>query len=146
MAMGVELFGGRIKLNKQAEYWYNESLDNLETAKVLYKNNKYLESLFFCQLSIEKVLKAIYVIRKGATPPKIHNLLLLAEKSDLLDELDETQLDFLGKVNSYQLEGRYPIDRELLYHNTSIDNFYIVLQQTEVELQWFAQRMKFDKL
>lgn len=132
-------------MNKQAEYWFKESLENMDTAKVLYKNNKYLEALFFCHLSIEKMLKAVFVTRNGITPPKIHNLLLLAERSDLKDELNESQLDFLSKVNSYQLEGRYPIDRDLMYHNTSIDNFNTILHQTEVELKWFEQRLKSSK-
>ena len=91
------------------------------------------------------MLKAIFVYKNGTTPPKIHNLLLLAERSDLQGELNESQLDFLSEVNTYQLEGRYPIDRELLFQNTPIDNFKTILHRTEVELKWFELRLKSNK-
>ena len=63
-------------------------------------------ALFFAHLAIEKVLKA-HVSRKTAdVPPRIHNLVRLAELAGLA--LDVERADFLRRFNLYQLEGRYP--------------------------------------
>ncbi len=58
-------------------------------------------------LVIEKLLKAIYVKAHEKQPhvPKIHNLLLLAEKSDLV--LNEKQAKMLSDFNTFNISGRY---------------------------------------
>jgi HEPN domain-containing protein len=55
-------------MDKQTAYWLAESLENLDTAKVLYSNKKYLEAAFFCHLSMEKMLKGFFVKRMKSVP------------------------------------------------------------------------------
>jgi len=63
--------------------------------------------LFFSHLCLEKVLKAPWVkANEENIPPKSHNLIYLVEKSNLI--LSEADTDFLQKLNTYQIEGRYP--------------------------------------
>ena len=93
-------------IKKQIEYWINSSEDDLETAGLLIKNNKILFGLFLCHLCIEKAIKAHVVKCTGNVPPRIHNLSLLIEKTDLA--LSESQLLLCDTLMFYQLEGRYP--------------------------------------
>ena len=56
--------------------------------------------------SIEKILKAHVVRKTGEMPPRIHNLVRLAELAGIT--LDSRRADLLRRFNLFQLEGRYP--------------------------------------
>lgn len=124
------------------DYWIIEATESYKTAVVLHENKRFLESAFFCHLAIEKILKAFIVYRKKTFPPKIHNLLSLADRSDLSKNLSAEQLDFLADLNIYQLEGRYPGDREMLYTQTPIEKFDKILTDTDGELKWLKQKLR----
>ncbi len=95
-----------INITKQIEYWISEADEDIITADWLIKGKRYKEGLFFCHLSVEKVLKAIIVIVTKDIPPKAHDLFYLAKTAKI--DLNENDLDFLGILMKYQLEGRYP--------------------------------------
>jgi HEPN domain-containing protein len=95
-----------INVDKQIEYWSNISADDIETAEILIEKKKYKEGLFFYHLSIEKLLKAIYVKKITELAPKTHNLIYLSNKSSL--EISDEQILVLNELHFYQLEGRYP--------------------------------------
>jgi len=67
---------------------------------------------------------------------------MLADRSELSKQLTENQLDFLADLNLYQLEGRYPGDRELLYRQTSLEKFKEIIIKTEGELIWLEQTLR----
>ncbi|MCD6335979.1 MAG: HEPN domain-containing protein, partial [Candidatus Latescibacteria bacterium] len=63
--------------------------------------------IILSHLSLEKVLKAFWVQNQpGNYPPKTHNLVYLAQQSDL--KLDDDQLKFLQFVNTFNIGTRYP--------------------------------------
>lgn len=129
----------------QSLYWLEESLESLDTAKILLNNKKYLESAYFCHLSFEKIIKAFIVLRKSVIPPKSHNLLQLARLADLTEELDEETFDILADLNVYQIEGRYPENRKMIYEQTSPEEFTTILRNTEEKLQWFVRKLRSEK-
>ena len=47
------------------------------------KKEDYSYALFFGHLAVEKILKAVYVVRKGEHAPYLHNLEKLAALSDI---------------------------------------------------------------
>ncbi len=58
-------------------------------------------------LLLEKLLKANWVKdHAGDHPPRIHNLISLADKTKL--KMDDDQRKFFERMNAYQLEGHYP--------------------------------------
>jgi HEPN domain-containing protein len=79
---------------------------NLETAEILIASGKYVEGMFFCHLSVEKILKALVVKKTGEIPPKSHDIFYLAGIAHI--ELSEDQTEFIQILMKYQLEGRYP--------------------------------------
>jgi len=50
-----------IDTNKQIDYWVKGAFSDIETAELLLTGKKYVKSLFFCHLAIEKILKALVV-------------------------------------------------------------------------------------
>ena len=64
-------------------------------------------ALFCSHLTLEKLIKGHWVKdNEGDFPPKIHNLVRLAEHIHL--RFSEDDMDFLRQMNNFQLEGRYP--------------------------------------
>lgn len=95
-----------IDINKQIDYWTNGSKSDIETAELLINGKKYIEGLFFCHLTIEKLIKALIVKNKGQLAPKSHNLVYLAELAGIVLSAEQNQ--FMSILMKYQLEGRYP--------------------------------------
>lgn len=94
---------------KVKKYWLKESEESLNVAKHLFEKKDYFYSLFFGHLAIEKVLKAIYVVRKGEQAPYIHNLNRLSELADI--QLTEEEKITLNRITSFNIEGRYPDEK-----------------------------------
>jgi HEPN domain-containing protein len=62
--------------------------------------------LFFAHLALEKTLKAHVCRATSELAPPTHNLVRLAERIAL--PLEQSQLELLAEVNSFNIEGRYP--------------------------------------
>ena len=99
----------KINIPKQIKYWKDGALSNIDTAKYLLDGGKLLEGLFFTHLSLEKILKAHVVKTTKDIPPYTHHLRRLAELAEI--EFEKETVDFLGKMNNYQIGGRYPEDK-----------------------------------
>lgn len=95
-----------INLAKQIDYWRSTSEQDIETASILVGVKKHLEGLFFCHLSIEKIIKALVVKETENIPPRSHDLFYLARIAKI--NFTETQSEFMEILMRYQLEGRYP--------------------------------------
>ena len=88
-------------------HWLKTSEEDEITMQSLFKDGRYTHSLFFGHLYLEKICKALWVRNNnGNTPPFIHNLVKLLPAKDT--GLSEDDIDFLNRMNEYQLSGRYP--------------------------------------
>lgn len=125
-----------INLEKQIEYWITTAKSDIETAEILIEKGKLLHGLFFCHLTIEKVLKAHYVKTNKQLAPKTHKLIYLLENSGLV--FDETQKKFLAILQKYQLEGRYPEYGISEPEKEEADNYY---KETNRLLGWLIQKL-----
>jgi len=95
-----------VDVPKQIGYWRTSSDEDFAAAESLLEKGHLRHSLFFTHLAIEKMLKAHVTRQMKEIPPRIHNLIRLAEQAKL--KLDEEQKGFLREFGVYQLEGRYP--------------------------------------
>ena len=92
---------------QHVDYWINSAEDDWGSVELLYNGKKYLQSLFWAHLVLEKLTKALWVKNHTEnTPPKIHNLILLLEQSNI--DLGEEKMRFLYDYNAFQLSSRYP--------------------------------------
>ncbi len=94
---------------EKIKYWLKSAQQDWEVAKHLFEKKDYSYALFFGHLTVEKILKAIYVDKHDNTPPFSHNLVYLAERADL--ELEDDKLELLEEVSDFNLEARYPDDK-----------------------------------
>ena len=88
------------------KYWLKSVKDDWKVAEHLFEKADYPYSLFFGRLTIEKILKAIYVDKLNENPPYTHRLVHLAEKISL--GLTEEQLELLETITDFNMEARYP--------------------------------------
>jgi len=93
-------------VNRVKTYWLTEAEEALRVADHLVEKADYSYALFFGHLAIEKMLKALYVVRVQQHAPPIHNLVRLARGAGL--ELDETRIDTLITITAFNIEARYP--------------------------------------
>lgn len=98
---------------KLTKGWVNASKEDVKIAQELILAKHFHYGLFFCQLAIEKILKAIFIIKKDTYPPPIHNLVSLAKKIEL--DLPEVELNDLEEITSFNIEARYDVLKKLLY-------------------------------
>lgn len=73
--------------------------------EAMYESKRYNWTLFVGHLMIEKLLKAYYIKVKDNFPPFIHNLLRLAERSQI--EINEENKLFFITVTAFNINARY---------------------------------------
>ena len=95
-----------VDVTKQVDYWRTSSEEDFAAAESLLKEGHLRHCLFFAHLAVEKMLKAHVTKQTKDIPPRIHNLIRLAEMAKLA--ISDKQASFLRKFDMYQLEGRYP--------------------------------------
>ncbi len=110
------------KQRKRFEFWKNAAEEEISTAAVLLKNKKLRQSLFFIHLSLEKVLKALFIKEKAEHPPITHNLKYLAEKIPL--ELPGEYEKFLIEATAFNIEARYPDEESTSPEYRYVNNKY----------------------
>ena len=105
---------------------------DIETASILIGAKKYLEGLFFCHLSIEKIIKALVVKETENIPPRSHDLFYLADLAKI--KITESQYNFIKILMRYQLEGRYP---EFYPNLPPIEKIKMYIYETKMLQQCF---------
>jgi HEPN domain-containing protein len=73
----------KIDIERTKNFWIKSSEEDYETMLGLYEIQRYSRTLFIGYISVEKLLKALYISKKGEHAPYIHNLYRLAELCDL---------------------------------------------------------------
>lgn len=85
--------------------WQKEAKEAFRVAELAFADGIYWLTLFHCHLAVEKALKALYMNEHGQDPPRMHELLLLAEAmKHPWSEGDVTLFDTLGE---FAVEARY---------------------------------------
>jgi HEPN domain-containing protein len=88
------------------KYWAESSDDDMETTIVLFKNKKYVQSMFFLHLSVEKMLKALFVRKNNCEAPFGHNLQTLAQKIPDIPFKKE-HFETFSKITTFNIATRY---------------------------------------
>jgi len=121
------------------EQWAEQARYDLETARAMLQSERYLYVLFCCQQAVEKMLKAVIAQRTGQCPPRLHNLLRLAEHAGV--ELDQSQTVLMEDLTRYYIQSRYPEEIPALSHGLDRQRGEQVLKQTEDVLQWLSSML-----
>lgn len=124
---------------KLIKAWLESALEEFVVAKDLFKAKHYSQCLFFCQLALEKILKAAFIATNGAYPPPSHNLVKLAEGAKI--ELTKEWREQLGEITSFNVEARYDIHKEKLYRKATGSFTEQFLKISEEFLDYFAKKL-----
>ncbi len=73
-----EEVNGVMTVEEQVQVWMKQGDDELEKARILFEHDKYDGAAVFAQQAAEKFLKALYIARFQAMPPRTHDIQMLA--------------------------------------------------------------------
>jgi HEPN domain-containing protein len=94
-----------MKIDEKINFWKRKAKECYKIAEGQYGLRNYLWCLFFCHLSLEKILKAIVIKQTKKDAPYTHDLLILARLAKI--ELSLNQADGLKIITSFSIETRY---------------------------------------
>ncbi|MCX5838249.1 MAG: HEPN domain-containing protein [Deltaproteobacteria bacterium] len=115
-------------------YWIVAAANDWRVSGHLYEKKDYSYALFFGYLTIEKLLKALYVCRYDDAPPHTHQLAFLAEKAGL--ELAPEKLELLESITDFNLEARYPDEQFSFYKKCTQEFTEGYLRRIEEAMTW----------
>lgn len=95
-------------LEKQATEWFERGQHDVEMAQLLYDEGGYTDTIaFLVQQALEKYLKG-FLVSKGITPRKTHNIDFLLKKAIEHDKDFEEFIDLCQRATKYYIDTRYP--------------------------------------
>lgn len=101
-------------------YWKSSSKKDLQIAEELFESKRYNYSLFFLHLSIEKLLKGIFVTKMNEAAPAIHDLVNLAKRAKI--SLTQVQTKQLEEISKFNIAARYD-DYKLKFYKKATEPF-----------------------
>ncbi len=101
------------------QWWQAEANRPWHTATLLYRERDSVAALLFCHLTIEKLLKALWIRDNVENIPKrTHDLRSIYNETDV--KLPNGWYDYLNTITGWNIEGRYPDYKLKIYeHATS---------------------------
>lgn len=101
-------------------YWLTSSEQDWVRAMFMYEKKDYVFCLFCVHLCIEKLSKALWVKENQNSnyPPRMHDVKYLLADTSFTP--DSSQSLFIDNLQKYQIEGRYPDYKKLIYSYTTL--------------------------
>lgn len=125
--------------DEKVTYWLTSANHDWVVAGHLFEKQDYSYALFLAHLTLEKILKALFVHRHDQTPPLTHRLPSLAEKSALA--LSNEQLELLEITTDFNLETRYPDEKFSFYKKCTREFTESHLTKIEELKTWLLQQI-----
>jgi HEPN domain-containing protein len=122
---------------KYLDYWITSSDDDFVTMMTLFDNNRYSFALFVGHLSLEKLLKALFIKIHNAHPPFIHNLLRLAELNNL--ELSNDKKLFFATVTAFNINTRYDDYKKSFKQKCTYEYTSFWIEQIKENRKWIMK-------
>jgi len=129
-------------IQQKISYWIESADSDFEAAKILLENNKYLQSLFYCNLVIEKALKAYYWFANGTEPPYTHNLIILCSKCNLQEVINNKQKKTIDRLMPLNIKTRYPDEEKELLKVYTSEKTNDIFNMTEELYKWILRLLK----
>ena len=126
-------------MRKEIENWIKQGKEEFDTAEVNFKNHKYFSAAFWCQQSIEKLLKALYILKKRSSPESTHSLSYLGREINAPKEFWK----FLKDLSAQYYVSRYPDATEdvpyLTYTKEEVQDY---LNKAKEFIKWLDLQIK----
>ncbi len=116
--------------------WVEIAKSDLEMASIALETGFYQHTVFCCQQSIEKLMKAIWTERHGVgTHPRVHNLVKLASRLGL--EVPTQWRNLLVDLTDQIFPSRYP-EAGRRYSREVAEEYYNITQEL---FAWLRQHL-----
>lgn len=129
-------------IQKRISYWIDLADYDLISSSAMLTANQFLHVGFFSHQVIEKGLKALYWKTKEDEPPFTHNLIILIQKSEIMDILPENFVQLSEELMPLGINTRYPDDKEILFSILTHDKCNEILKSTKEFLLWIKNYIK----
>lgn len=126
---------------ERVKYWIDIADYDLETSEAMYSTRRWLYVAFMCHQVIEKTLKAFWCGTMPEDPPYTHSHKRLADGCGLYERMNEVQKDFLNTVANYNIEARYPEDKETLARTLTPQACRQMIDETRQLMQWIKDEL-----
>lgn len=127
-------------MNDKVKYWINIAEYDLDTAEAMLETERFLYVGFMCHQTIEKMLKAVIEKQQiSDIPPKIHNLLRLANIANIA--LPDRYVKLISYLNPLNIEARYPSYKNNLTKILTKDKCQELLNQTREMKLWIEKEL-----
>lgn len=128
-----------IDVDKIINHYKESSEEDYMTMINLFNSKSYNWSLFIGHISLEKLLKALYVKINREHAPYTHNLYRLAEKCKI--EISQEKSDWLDEITSFNINARYN-DFKKEFYNKCTKNFTKEwLEKIKTLKEWIIQML-----
>lgn len=125
---------------EKVNYWIKSAENDWIVAGHLFEKGDYPYALFFGHLTIEKLLKAVFVSKFDEPPLFTHRLTYLAEIAEL--ETSNEQVELLEIITDFNLEARYPDEKFSFHKRCTIDFTEMHLKKIEEIKEWLLQQLQ----
>lgn len=119
-------------------HWIVTANDDLVTMKKLFKSEVYNWALFLGHISVEKLLKALYVKVHCKHAPPIHNLYRLAELSEI--DLTDEYSDWLDVITSFNINARYDDYKREFYNRCTLEYTQLWIERIKELCEWIKKK------
>ena len=126
--------------------WIDHVHEDISAAECLLQGGHWLYVAFMCHQAIEKALKAYYVATNEDDPPYTHSHTRLLNVCGLTDELTDTQLRFVARMEPMYIKARYPEQKAKVAKTLNGAVCQEIIKTTKEITQWIEQRLPANKL
>ena len=128
-----------IDVDKIVKHWLKSSEDDFNTMRELYNSRSFSWALFIGHISIEKMLKALYVKTHKNHAPFTHNLYRLAELCNV--ELIDNHSDLLDIITSFNINTRYDDYKEEFRKLCTPQFTKMWIENIKIVRSWISQKL-----
>ena len=128
-----------MKKEEKIKYWLHSAEYDWKITGHLLEKGDFPYALFFGHLTVEKILKAVFVSKVGEPPPLTHRLTYLAEKIGL--EMQPKRMEMLEIISDFNLEARYPDEKFSFYKKCTREFTEKNLKDIEEIQKWLLQQI-----
>ncbi len=126
-------------MRKEAELWIKQALKDLEMAEKNFEIGGYYITAFLCHQSVEKGLKALYIVKFKRMPEKMHSLIALGREV----EIPEEYFHILREMTPDFIISRYPdVIGEVPYEVYDKETAKERLENAKKVVDWILGEMK----
>lgn len=125
------------EFKKTIAYFQESASRDWALAQQLFERKYYSYSLFFCHLTLEKILKAVVVKRTDEAAPFTHDLVKLAELAKL--PVDKETVLSLDEITKFNVSTRYDDEQFAFYKKATKEFAEEYFKTTEKIYSWIKE-------